>query len=178
MNLSVYFDVYNAIKDVQEEFTVSKVLRNNKRLIFLLTLISSNFAIIYRDKFFRIMVAQAIILLTDVVIINGVAYKLNGDAYKEEAEKRLSALASILDRMNISTTNELIKESNCYHRAYNIKFNKKLIPQIIESKYILVPTNNNMGDVSILQEHVVGSQEYVLSLGSSKKALQPVFSHH
>ena len=49
----------------------------------------------------------------------------------------------------------------------------------MESKYILVPTydfNNNIKNTSILQEHIVGTDKYVLSIGSPKKELKLAYS--
>ena len=50
----------------------------------------------------------------------------------------------------------------------------------MEEKYILVPTNdfnNNIKNVSIKQEHIIGSTDYVLSIGSPKKELKLAYSN-
>ena len=81
--------------------------------------------------------------------------------------------------MNIDTSFDLIKESSCESKIYNIKFNKKKIPQLIECKYILVPSYNYQGDVvetGIMQEHVVGSSLYTLLHGSPQKKLKLAYS--
>ncbi len=49
----------------------------------------------------------------------------------------------------------------------------------MEKKYILVPTYDYLGEIqstSILQEHVVGSKIYVLSLGSEAKEYRFAYS--
>ena len=180
MNQIVYFDLYNSIKDVQEGFTIAKILRNNKRLLTGLSgLVSLVFAIEFKEKFFKTLPIGEIMLLIDCVLTNYLEYAFDGDTYKEDAEKRLIIASTALGNMNVSTSDKLLKEADCYHRVYNLKFNKEKTLQLIESKYILVPAYNGLGNitnVSILQEHVVGSKEYVLSLGTPKRALVPVTS--
>lgn len=180
MNQIVYFDLYNSIKDVQEGFTISKILRNNNRLLTGLSgLVSLVFAIEFKEKFFKTLPIGEIMLLIDCVLTNYIEYAFDGDTYKKNAERRLIIGSFALNNMNVSTSDKLLKEADCYHRVYNLKFNKEKTLQVIESKYILVPAYNAIGDitnVSILQEHVVGSNEYVLSLGTPKKVLVPVTS--
>ena len=107
-------------------------------------------------------------------------YKMIGDHYKEDSSNNLKRLVSILKELNVDTTYELLKKSECYHKIYNLKLNEKKIPQIIESKYILLPSYDYKGDItntSLLQEHVVGSKTYVLSLGKpSKKVVKFAYS--
>ena len=37
--------------------------------------------------------------------------------------------------------------------------------------------NGDIKDTSVLQEHIIGSKEYVLSLGSPKKVWKPAYSN-
>ena len=60
----------------------------------------------------------------------------------------------------------MIKESRLEGKKYEIRLNDKKLPQIIESKFILVPSYNNNGEVkdtSLLQEHALFTKQYVLS---------------
>ena len=85
-------------------------------------------------------------------------------------------MARQLNDLNVKTDYELLLESELYKKEYKIQVNEKKLPYIAESKYIMVPThsfNGNMTETSILQEHVVGSKKYVLSLGSPKKEFTP-----
>ena len=100
------------------------------------------------------------------------------DPLKEISDIKLNNLSCSLQKIGVNTDQELIKESRLEGRKYEFKFNKKIIPQMIESKYILVPTYNNIGEVketSILQEHTLFTNEYVLSksrgLEKNKKVL-------
>lgn len=64
-------------------------------------------------------------------------------------------------------------------KKYKVEVNKKQLPHIAEEKYILVPSytyNGDTKDTSVLQGHIVGSKQYVLSLGSPKKVFKPSYS--
>ena len=102
------------------------------------------------------------------------------DDYAKTATENLKELASSLNSLYLNTNYELLLESQLSCKEYNIILNEKMIPQILESKYILVPTynyNNEIKNVSILQEHVVGSDIYELSLQSPIKSFKYAYSH-
>ena len=94
-------------------------------------------------------------------------------------KNNLKKLVSKLNDINIATDYDLLKQSELYERKYKIEFNESKIPIIMENKYVLVPSYNYKGDVkdtSILQEHFVGSKDYILSVGSPSKKLTLVNS--
>ena len=96
-------------------------------------------------------------------------YKLFDDIYKEKSDKRLRELIISLKNNNIDTDYDLIRKSKISSKIYNLRINEKKIPEIIESKYILMPAYyfmNNIVDTPILQEHAIGSNKYILSIGS------------
>ena len=104
---------------------------------------------------------------------------LGGDRYAIDATSRLNTLVSQLNDLNVNTDYDLLLQSEHYETKYKIKLNEKKLPYLLESKYIMVPTYSYSGeikDTSILQEHVVGSKEYVLSLGSPQKKLKLAYS--
>lgn len=95
---------------------------------------------------------------------------------KEIADERLRKLASSLKTINIYTDADLIKEGKLYKTQYKlVKDNKPIIQQ---NKYIMIPTNGNLNanEVSLLQEHNIGSREYVLSIGEPKKSYSKSYS--
>ena len=180
MNLMVDFDAYNAIKDVQERYTVTKVTRNNNRLLFKLNSAAALLALAMFDgNYFIKFAVLMFVIMFSTYSLNMLFYLLYGDIYKEDSKRNLERLALLLSTVNVNTSYDLLEESECYYRKYKFKFNKDKILQVLESKYILVPVYDTNGDtkkVSILQEHVIGSKEYVLSMGSPKRALVPVLS--
>lgn len=84
-----------------------------------------------------------------------------------------------MESLNIFTSYDLLLKSKVYDKKYKVEMNKEQLLHIAEEKYILVPSytyNGDTKDTSALQEHIVGSKQYVLSLGSPKKVLKPSYS--
>lgn len=179
MKIVIYFDLLESIMNVNEGITPMKIIRNEKRhwLKFNLPIYS-----IIDFSFNKPSIVPLVLGLQFGFIITAdlmVLKMLGNDRYKDKSELQLKSLSFVLNKMNIDTNYELLKGSKSDGRNYKIRLNEKKIPQLVETKYILVPTNTAMGDIkdtSIEQEHVVGSKSYVLSLGSKKKKLVPAFS--
>ena len=88
------------------------------------------------------------------------------DPVKERADIKIDELSSLLQKIDVNTNSSLIKESRLEGKKYEIRLNDKKFPQIIESKFILVPSYDNNGEVkdtSLLQEHALFTKQYVLS---------------
>ena len=98
--------------------------------------------------------------------------------FKESAIDRLRILSHLLSDINISTSYELLLDSENYKTEYSLKFNESKIPYVKEDKYINIPTydDGSIREVSIVQEHIIGSSKYSLSYGSPKKVLKPAFN--
>ena len=95
-------------------------------------------------------------------------YKIaKADPYKVRSESRLTKLAKDFSDNYIDTDYELLLQSQYYDRTMKVSLNESKIPIITSKKYILVPTNSYSGE--IIDEHVLGTKEYVLSVGTPKK---------
>ena len=107
-------------------------------------------------------------------IFNIIIKKFNIDVANDDLIK----LIRKLDDLKVDTNLELIKDSTVDSTEYRIKFYKNLIPVITQEKYILVPCYNSFLDDTeekcILQEHVIGSKDYTLSIGSPSLKFKPV----
>ena len=91
---------------------------------------------------------------------------------REKAMDEIKELSLKLNDQNIKTTSELLLKSNVYHKKY--KLTNEGIPGVIRERYISVPTYGFSGkekEISILEEHRLGSKKYILTLGSPKKIL-------
>lgn len=109
--------------------------------------------------------------LINGTIIFGGSELITREFNKEIAETRLRKLASSLGTINIYTDSDLLKEGKLYKTQYKIvRENDKTALQ--QNKYIMIPTtgNFNANEVSLHQEHNIGSREYILSMGEPKKA--------
>ena len=99
------------------------------------------------------------------------------DSKKERAKSELKDLTSKLCSMDIYTNDELLLEANNYKTKYKINFNDGILPKLKQNKYIMVPTKN-AGEVSLLQEHVVGTRKYDLSVGEPEAQKQYKLSYN
>ena len=174
MKLVINYDFYSAIKDSNEPMGIMKMVRNNKEWVYIW--VPTWMIININTSNGNLLEALAItgIEYTNLAMVSTAFEKLIGiDRYKLKADRNLKILASQLKDLNISTDYNLLLKSELYEKKTKVILNEEKFPQMIQSKYILVPTYNYNGDikeVSIEQEHVVGSKEYVLSLGKPSRA--------
>lgn len=89
----------------------------------------------------------------------------------------LQRLSKKLEALNIDTTGALLMDAYKYKTEYEFDSDSK-IPLLVQKKYINIPSNDDK-EVSLLQEHVVGSHIYTLSKEKPSKqmAFKPAFSH-
>lgn len=182
MKILINYDFFNAIRDVNEAFTPFKVIRNNKKrwVLFNIPALTWLEYIAVRDQIFRYLPLAFCIHFTTILGLELMEYKIVGDKYKEKAVENLKFLVPKLETLNVSTSFELLKKSTCYHKVCNLKLNNRKLPQLIESKYILVPSYDYKGDIvdkSILQRHVIGQNKYELTTGEPEKVLKLVYNN-
>ena len=86
---------------------------------------------------------------------------------KELAIRDLKILAYVLKKIDINTNYDLLVESYKYRTDYKVEFNDSKIPKIKQEKYIVVPIyeDGEEKEISVLQEHIIGSKNYELSIG-------------
>lgn len=93
---------------------------------------------------------------------------------KLKANRDLIILILKLYRLNILTDLNLINKSYAYHTEYKIVDGEKGIPVLKQNKYIMLPVyeNGEESEVSILQEHIIGTKTYELSQEEPPKKLK------
>ncbi len=94
--------------------------------------------------------------------------------YQKFALEDLYDLLTDLKLINISTNMDLLLESEKYKTEYKLQRNR--IPRLHKTEYINIKTYDKI--VSIMQEHIVGTNDYYLSRGkpARKKALKLAFN--
>lgn len=97
---------------------------------------------------------------------------------KNIAKLKLILLLGELSDININTNYELLSNAYEYDSTYKFEVNDSKIPHLKEEKYIMVPVikDGEEKEVSLVQEHVVGSKEYILSYGSPQKKLKLAYN--
>ena len=86
------------------------------------------------------------------------------DLLKKYAENEIAALSSKLPQINVNASTKDLLEAYPYKTEYNFNYAGGGLEQ---KKYINVPVSDVWGEreMSVVQEHTLGSKEYVLSLG-------------
>ena len=180
MKIMINYDFVEALKNVNEPLGPFKIIRNEKRtwvkfhlpLYYLLDL-----AFLKKFSYATIAVISQFGLLTFNKVLESRIYK--EDKYFDKSKSDLIKLVPKLDALNIRTSYTLLCNAEQYDKEYTIYYNKDKLPSLLESKYVLVPYysyNGEISDVSITQEHIVGSNNYELSVGSPSKKLKLVKS--
>ena len=171
MKLIINYDFFNAIRNVNEPLTTYKVVRNNKQWLYiwvptwtLINVLATN------NLSFSLSCSSyeyIFILGLNMAIRKG----FNIDIDKNIAIEKLKLLVGQFKELDISTTYDLLLESKLYEKQSKLIINEDKLPEILEKKYILVPTKDGKinSEVSIEQEHIIGSKEYILSLGKPRK---------
>lgn len=92
----------------------------------------------------------------------------------------LKILLNQLKNLDINTDLALLLRSTReYKRIYHICINKEKLFQISEEKYIIIHTRRygKVDEAMILQEHIIGKKEYVISPSSPTKNFKLAFSN-
>lgn len=176
MKLIINYDLLNRIKESETGMNLQKnIIRELKvQSVAFSMSCAIDLAILGKAYIFKNLLFCGIYFVPGFVMLNAIdmAFQTNN---KRRANMELILLSLRLKDINISTSLDLIKESQVYKTEYKIIKNKDKIPVIKQDKYIMIPTYNGMGDIvetSILQEHNLGSKEYILSIGNPNKVLK------
>ena len=184
MKIMINYDFFDRIKSVNNSdsrLTLVKVRTRQwiKKDLPFLTIINS---ILVYPHYSQLPIYLMIDYLC-YTIFSDIAVKLTKDdiVYNKEIKKyknQLVLLASQLYDINVDTNYNLLLETELYHKEYKLVRNG-LFPDVLEKKYYYIPAYNRTGDiepVSVEQEHIVGSRQYVLTLGTPTKAPSLAFS--
>ena len=189
MKILINYDFVEALRDVNEPFGPMKIMRNDiyKHLkidypfwllldtIYLTSSQSQDIKVIPG------MIATQIILCESLhIALPYASYKKDKkDIYKIESEERLKKLVRSFNDNYISTDYDLLLKSEYYEHITKLEINENKLPFINSKKYILVPTYTCSGiieETSIEQEHILGTKEYSLSIGTPSKVRKLVLS--
>lgn len=175
MKININFDLIERIEDANVGISLSRV---SKQFIKG-TIISSSVITLLSIPLQR--------PLEDMIQSIGFSAGLNAFAYtaidlitaplfKKLSREYLKILSYKLKTLNVNTNYELLMNSEKYKTEYELIPEENKLPQLEQKKYIMVPVieDNEEREVSILQEHILGTKEYTLSIGEPKKALKLV----
>lgn len=167
MKINVNYELISKIGEAKIGINVHRV---GKKMAFLNGVMTAvSFMITPNDPK---QIAAHILYSFSLISFQSLGLELAGSRrQKEEANESLKELSCKLNDINVSTNSSLLMEAESYKTKYKINFNDGIIPKVIQNKYIMVPTRNE-GEVSLLQEHIIGTRDYDLSVGEPMKAKQ------
>ncbi len=181
MKIITNYDLINSVKNINEPLSPLKVVRNNKArwAKFNLPLYATINYLFQRNipGTLGILGLQFGLLITADFMVN---HSLGIDKYKNASDKDIKELVIKLQELNVETNYDLIKKSQLDGKKYDVRLNEHKLPELVESKYILVPSYNYQGEIkttNLKQEHVVGSKNYVLSIGSMQRQKQLAYAN-
>lgn len=172
MKLIINYDLINEISNANTGINIKRIYA--KMGIYMGTLLTLNIAAtLAGSESAPTNITFGIV--NGIIIFGGSEFALK-DFTKEAAEKRLRTLVPTLSKINIYTDLDSLKSARLYKTQYRIDKDEK--PSIIQTKFIMLPTTNmlNADEVSLQQDHKIGSKEYVLSIGEPKKSESKILS--
>lgn len=101
------------------------------------------------------------------ILISGISDIILSKVQKEVAILQLKLLSHTLKNLDINTDYDLLVQSYKYKTNYKLEYNESKLPKIKQEKYIMLPVYEagEEKEVSILQEHIIGTSKYELSIG-------------
>ena len=176
MKLLINYDFFEAIRNVNEKTTPLKVFRNEKKKYAILLPIYTSVALIAKqycdfdtkDIIPAIIRAYGCLMSLDNIgeIMAKTFSHSKTDLYAQKASARLKMLALMLDDINVNTNYDMLLASELYHKKVYLDSSEGNRPILVSQKYIYVPSYGFDGsekETSILQEHIIGTKEYILS---------------
>ncbi len=172
MKLIINYDLMNEIIKANKGFDLKRF--NSKMELFIGIVSAVNLTTFFATE--RLSPTGMILDLLYGAFVFGSSEVISKDFNQMIADKRLNSLSSSLTKINIYTSLENIKQARLYKTQYKISHDEKVAIQ--QNKFFMLPTDGtfNADEVSLLQEHTIGTNEYVLSMGEPKKAHSKVFS--
>ena len=189
MKLLINYDFFNAIRNVNEKTHPLKIIRNEKTKyviafpIYLSTvlILNQNQKMDATNIILPILRGYGTLLSLDYIaelITQKISYS-KMDLYAQKSSTKLKELVTLLNTINVSTTYDKLLTSELYYKTCNIEYNNHKIPDIVSKKYIYVPSygfDGNEKTTSILQEHIIGTKDYILSQDEPDKEYHHVLA--
>ena len=187
--IEIYYDLVKRLEDANEKFGPLKLVKKHIKSVtgsfggFLAIACSIGLPTT------QVIIGAAVLPTACALILAGQDvwnYKFyGGDVEQWMAKEDIAELSLKLCKHCISTSPDLLLESEQQGKTrYKIVLNKHRIPVIRQEKCVMIPTYDNGNirrNVSVIQEHIIGSKKYVLTPGtpseskSKTRLLKPIY---
>lgn len=180
MKLLINYDFFNAIRNVNEPLTPMKIVRNERKYILVTGICITDFFVLAPKQAFIHSLGWYGIYMTCDLVCESIFKKIldeDMDRYAYNSRVKLKHLPGMLGDINVKTNYEMLLKSELYERKFKVESNGDKLPSLKEEKYIYVPSYGFDGkekETSILQEHDIGSDNYILSVGEPEKKYKRV----
>ncbi len=187
--ITINYDLYEQILNAREKFNGFKYIRANRKIVLfdICFFLTTDFAIRNFVSDFdvpRMFIEQLLICGSTRYLPEKICDKLfDIDRYEIKVREKLLEVIPMLNNINVSTNYELLLGARLDSKNYEIQKDNTDKKVLVRNKYIMVPTHNPMFNndgetqmTSLHQEHIVGTNEYSLSVGLNQKNKQKVLS--
>jgi len=131
------------------------------------------------NQFFQSLTSSILTSTASTIMVDIFFNKIKKNLALEE----LKELSLLLKTINIHTNYELLQEAKKYKTERKVSLNlyESPLPKIEEKKYITIPVfhNGETKEISIVQEHIIGTKKYSISQGEpeQKKVLKLAYNN-
>ena len=168
MSVSVEYDLMDYVRDSNKKFSHLKLTKHLIKYYKPYTLYTAGLTIY---GFVAMPIEQAIkysliCVLGPTAIASMVFSAKRQDPVKCYTDHDLRDLSDSLREEKIDTDICQLRESVLTSKKYNFRLNENGYPQLVSTKYILVPSYGNKGQLDmemIKQEHALFTKKYLLS---------------
>ena len=163
MKIRINYDLFEKLEELETGFCLKREIYKCLEVMPFVFPIWISIDLFSKDEIDLLsnllLIPQACMFRTFFVFIASLPLK---KFIKESAYERLSELSTYMHKLEILTNPELLKEAKVYEREYKLEFSNKKIPILKQKKYIAIRTIDDE-EVSILQEHNIGSKAWDIS---------------
>ena len=163
MKLKINYDVLDKINIAKTGINIKRSLKDTARVLTIYTPVNIGLNLALNTP--EDIIPEYMYAIGLYTFIHFTPNLFLAKLQKASAIDDLKILSSYLKTLNIDTNHELLLNSEKYKTEYELTEEKRKIKQ---SKYISVPTEDD-SEISLLQEHIIGTNEYELSIGEPKK---------
>ena len=177
MKLLINYDFFNAVRNVNEKIHPLKIIKNEKTKYAIMLPIYLSIGLIKpqhreinpSDIIMPLLSGYSTLISLDLIsqMITQTFSPSHMDLYGEKSSQALKELAILLETINVSTNYDMLLASELYYKKTSIEPSESTFPVLKSEKYIYVPSYGFDGEektTSILQEHIIGTKDYELSI--------------
>ncbi|MBE6153233.1 MAG: hypothetical protein E7166_03290 [Firmicutes bacterium] len=177
MKININYDLFDKIRESKTGISLN---RNCKFILPKTAIATTIYSLlnitspILLEKTLKSIPVFLILYSLPVAIVN----KMMAKDFKYVTTNQLKDLSLALKNIGVSTNYDLLIKSEKYKTNYKIYRSESKAIYIKQDKYINVPIcdNGEIKNISIVQEHIMGSKKYTLSCGSPKKVLKLAYN--